>query len=70
MFTLVSIDGDRFQVWDTNGGQVIGGDVFSGRGFFTEKDVTEGVYYPFGCYFLPHDKEDTLVLRPRRESLI
>ena len=55
MFSLVARDNDRFQVWDTNGF----------RGFLTEDEVTSGFDYPNGEFFLPHDKEDTLVLKSK-----
>lgn len=53
MFTLMAEDGKHFQVWDTNGLD----------GYFTEEEITNGFYYPNGWYFMPHDKEDTLVLK-------
>lgn len=57
MFSLVGLDGVQLQVWDTNGL----------RGFFVETDIVSGIEYPNGWFFMPHDKEDTLVLRPKRK---
>src|SRR5262249_22301814 len=55
MFSLVGRDGERFQVWDTNGY----------KGFFLEEDILSGIHYPNGLFFIPHDKDDTLVLSPK-----
>ena len=53
MFSLVGRDGELFQVWDTNGL----------RGFISADEIENGIPYPNGSFFLPHDKEDTLVLK-------
>ena len=53
MFSIIAAEQDKFQVWDTNGYQ----------GFLTEAEVTSGFYYPNRWYFMPHDKEDALVLK-------
>jgi hypothetical protein len=52
MFSLVARDGDKFQVWDTNGL----------KGFLTGEEIMNGFYYPNGWFFMPHNQEDTLVL--------
>jgi len=36
MFSLIALEGDRFEVWDTNGY----------RGYFTEQEICEGIEYP------------------------
>lgn len=53
MFALMANQPDRFQVWDTNGL----------RGFFTHDELVSGIDYPNGMRFVPHDKEDSLILR-------
>jgi len=63
MFSLMALDGDSFQVWDTNGGQIIDGILFEGRGFITESEIMTGLTYPNGWFFLPHENEDTLMLK-------
>lgn len=55
MFTVVSHGPDGFQVWDTNG--------FAG--FLTDNEILVGFEYPGGQRYLPHDQEDTLVLKRR-----
>ncbi len=56
MFSLVAVDDDRFQVWDTNGL----------KGFLTEEEISNGFFYPNRWFFMPHDKEDTLVLKRKK----
>lgn len=56
MFSLVASELDRFQVWDTNGF----------RGFLRDDEVLGGFPYPNGWFFMPHDKEDVLVLKLRK----
>ena len=56
MFSLMTYEQDRFQVWDTNGFQ----------GFLTDEEIIGGFYYPGGLFFMPHDKEDTLVLKRKQ----
>lgn len=56
MFSLMAYEDDRFQVWDTNGL----------KGFLTDEEITNGFHYPNGWFFMPHDKEDTLVLRRKK----
>ena len=58
MFSLVAIDQGRFQVWDTNGLE----------GFLTDAELSGGFSYPNGWFFMPHDKEDTLVLKPKNAA--
>jgi hypothetical protein len=65
MFTLMARSQDQFQVWDTNGGRQIGSTFFEGRGFLNEEEILSGFFYPNGWFFMPHDKEDTLVLMPK-----
>lgn len=56
MFSIVAYDQDRFQVWDTNGFQ----------GFLSDGEVSAGFSCPNDWFFMPHDKEDTLVLKLRK----
>lgn len=65
MFSLMAIDDNCFQVWDTNGGQIIGNRLFEGRGFLRDDEIASGFSYPNGWFFMPHDKEDTLVLKQK-----
>jgi hypothetical protein len=54
MFTVVGHGPDGFQVWDTNGL----------AGFMTDDELVDGCDYPGGGQrYLPHDQEDTLVLK-------
>ena len=66
MFSLVALDGDLFQVWDTNGGQIMNGVMFEGRGLLNEEEISSKLRYPNGWIFLPHLDEDTLVLKRRK----
>jgi hypothetical protein len=53
MITIVAYGKDGFQVWDTNGF----------KGFLTDGEIDNGFYYPNGWFFMPHDQEDTLLLK-------
>lgn len=55
MFSLFSYKDDRFQVWDTN----------NYEGFLTPTEISSGFCYPDQRFFLPHDKEDALILKLR-----
>lgn len=53
MFSIVGCHPSGFQVWDTNGL----------RGIMTEADIESGFAYPNGWRFMPHEKQDCLVIR-------
>lgn len=56
MFSIVAHEQDQFQVWDTNGFE----------GFLTDAELSGGFSYPNGWFFMPHDREDTLVLKLKK----
>jgi hypothetical protein len=58
MFSLVAEDENRFQVWDSNGYE----------GFLIAEELSVGFAYPNGWFFMPHDSEDTLVLKPKDDA--
>lgn len=55
MFTLISRDGHKFQVWDTNGR----------KGYFYEEELLNGFRYDKGIWCLPHKEANCLVLWAR-----
>ena len=59
MFSLVAVDQGRFQVWDTNGFE----------GFLTDAELAVGFSYPNRWFFQPHDKEDALILKPKKAKI-
>jgi hypothetical protein len=53
MFTLISEDGDYFEVWDTNGL----------AGFVTKDELNTGILYPSGVWYVVHDRHNMLFVR-------
>jgi hypothetical protein len=58
MFSLFSYVDDRFQVWDTN----------NYEGFLTSDEISNGFCYPDQRVFIPHDREDALILKLRNDG--